>query len=120
MIETCKSLKFKMFKVKHDLSPSFMYSVFPEGENHYNLRNGSTFKTENVRTTYYFFYFLLFFFYGTETLRYRGPKTWDIVPDDIKKSTSLNEFKRKIKLWKPEGCTCRMCKVFVEKVGFIY
>ena len=104
-----QKLATEMFKVKH-LSPSFMHSVFPERENHYNRHNRSTFKTENVRTTYY----------GTETLRYCGPKTWDIVPDDIKKSTSLNEFKRKIKLWKPEGCTCRMCKIFIEKVGFIY
>ena len=45
MIETCKSSLLK--------------------------RNGSPFKTGNVR--------------DTETLRYRGPKTWDIVPDDIKK-----------------------------------
>ena len=105
-----QKLANEMFKVKHDLSPSFMHSVFPERENHHNLRNGSTFKTENVRTTYY----------DTATLRYRGPKTWDIVLDDIKKSTSLNQFKRKIKLWKLEGCTCRMCKVFISKVGFIY
>ena len=70
-----QKLATEMFKVKHDLSPSFMHSVFPERENQYNLRNGSIFKTENVRTTYY----------GTETLRYRGPTTWDIVPDDIKK-----------------------------------
>ena len=56
-----------------------MHSVFPERENQYNLRNGSTFKTENVRTTYY----------GTETLRYRGRKPWDIVPDDIPKDVHV-------------------------------
>ena len=40
-------------------------------------------------------------------------QTWDLVPKDIKESNSLIEFKRKIKLWKPRGCTCRMCKVYI-------
>ena len=29
---------------------------------------------------------------GTESLSFRGPKTWDMLPDDIKKSESLREF----------------------------
>ena len=33
-----QKLATEMFKVKHDLSPSFMHSMFPERENHYNLR----------------------------------------------------------------------------------
>ena len=44
---------------------------------------------------------------------YRGPKTWEIVPQHIKEASNLYEFKRKIKLWKPQGCTCRMCKVYI-------
>ena len=48
---------------------------------------------------------------------HRGPKTWDLVPQEIKASRNLNEFKRKIKNWKPEGCTCRMCKI--PHLGFI-
>ena len=98
-----------MYKVKNNLSPSFMQSIFPGIINSYNLRNNPSFKTGNVHTTYN----------GTETLRYRGPITWDLLPSDIKESSGLDEFKRKIKLWKPRGCTCRMCKVYIANLGFI-
>ena len=104
-----QKLAIEMFKVKNNLCPSFMHTIFPDAINSYNLRKNPSFKTENIRTTYY----------GTETLMYRGPKTWDLVPKNIKQSTTLKEFKRKIKEWKPEGCSCRMCKVFIANVGFI-
>ena len=98
-----------MFKVKNNLSPIFMKNVFPESTNPYNLRNAPVFKVSNIRTVYN----------GTETISYRGPKTWSLVPNDIKQSKSLAEFKAKIKRWKPEGCMCRLCKVYISKVGFV-
>ena len=57
--------------------------------------------------------------YGTETIRYRGPKTWDLVPTKIKGCKSLKEFKDKIKQWKPQGCTCRLYKSYIHNIGFI-
>ena len=29
------------------------------------------------------------------TIKYQGAKLWNLIPDDIKKSTSLNQFKKK-------------------------
>ena len=104
-----QKLAIEMYKVKNNLSPCFMHSIFPGIDNTYNLRNNPTFRTENIRTTYY----------GSETLMYRGPKVWELVPQKIKEAGNLAEFKIKIKLWKPEGCTCRMCKVYISNLGFI-
>ena len=56
---------------------------------------------------------------GIETIRYRGPKTWEIVPIPIRNSKSLTEFQAKIKHWKPQGCTCRLCKVYISNLGFL-
>ena len=53
----------------------------------YNLRQIKSFKTFNVKSVKY----------CTETLSFRGPKTWEMVPNVIKNSTSLMEFKTKIK-----------------------
>ena len=103
-----QKLAIEMFKVKHNLSPIFMKSVFPESTNPYNIRNAAEFKTSNIRTVYN----------GTETISFRGPKTWSLLPKEIKNSTSLSEFKNKIKHWKPEGCMCRLCKVYIYNVGF--
>ena len=104
-----QKLATEMYKVKNDLSPSFMKMIFPLSNNTYLLRNDKEFKTNNFRTVSY----------GSETITYRGPKTWELVPSNIKSSNSLNEFKEKIKHWKPEGCMCRICKTYISNLGFI-
>ena len=56
---------------------------------------------------------------GVETIRYRGPKTWGLVPEEIKKSKTLFTFKEKIKKWKPSSCTCRLCKTYIKDLGYL-
>ena len=104
-----QKLATEMYKVKNNLSPSFMKSVFPDSVNPYNLRSKPSFHTSNIRTVYN----------GTETISFRGPKTWSLVPNAIKNSKSLSEFKAKIKHWKPEGCMCRLCKVYIANLGYL-
>ena len=104
-----QKLATEIFKVKNNLSPIFMKDVFPISTNPYNLRNVPDFKTSNIRTVYN----------GTETISFRGPKTWALVPDEIKMSKSLPEFKDKIKHWNPDGCMCRLCKTYIQNLGFI-
>ena len=55
---------------------------------------------------------------GIETIRYRGPLTWELVPEDIKEAESLSIFKERIKAWKPEGCVCRLCKDYIPDIGY--
>ena len=104
-----QKLATEMYKAHNDLSPSSLNLIFPKREIHYNLRNKNPFNSNNIHTV----------FNGTETISYRGPKTWELVPDDIKTSKSLAEFKSKIRNWEPLGCTCRICKTFVRNLGFI-
>ena len=85
-----QKLLTEIFKVKNNLSLSSMKSVFPDSLNPYILRNGPESKTSNIHTVSN----------GTETITFRGPNTWSLVPEDIKNSNSLSEFKAKIKLWK--------------------
>ena len=56
---------------------------------------------------------------GTELVSYLGPKIWDLVPIETRESESLNAFKFKIKRWVPEGCPCRICKIYLGQRGFI-
>ena len=104
-----QKLAIEMFKIKNNLSPPLMKKIFNENSNTYDLRDKRWWEPTNVRTVHN----------GTETVTYRGPKTWDMVPQDIKDSVSLAEFKSKIKLWEPNGCTCRLCKTFIPQLGFI-
>ena len=93
-----------MYKVKNKLSPSPVCDIFTP-----SLSGKNDWVIPSVRTVNY----------GLETIRYRGPKTWEIVPPDLKNANSLAEFKSGIKNWKPLGCTCRLCKVYVCDVGYL-
>ena len=104
-----QKLAIEMYKTKHNISPQLMNNIFIQKENKYNLRNEQIWEIRAVKSVYN----------GTESLSFRGPKTWDILPRDIRNSESLSEFIFKVKLWKPEGCTCRLCKVYVNNLGFI-
>ena len=59
-----QKLAIEMYKVKHNISPSFIQSIFPSTNKIYYLRNNPEFKTENIRTTHY----------GSEALKFRALK----------------------------------------------
>ena len=104
-----QKLAIEMYKVKNNLSPSPVGDLFKQRTEVYGLRNKRCWEVPRVQTVNF----------GIETIRYRGIKTWDLVPQDIKESDSLETFKRKIKAWKPQGCTCRLCKEYVFNVGYL-
>ena len=86
-----------------------MSTVFPIRLIPYNLRSANNFETSNVRNVHF----------GTETISFRGPKIWQMLPDQIKGAKSLTEFKNKIKWWEPIGCDCRLFKTYIANLGFI-
>ena len=98
-----------MFKVKSDIAPEIMKELFSPKISHYDLRNNNSFKSRRVNSVWH----------GTESVSYLGPKIWDLVPNEIKESESLNAFKFKIKRWIPEECPCRMCKIYLRQVGLL-
>ena len=102
-------LATEMYKIKNHLSPLLMQELFTEKVHQYDLRNKGSWETHNVRTVKY----------GTETIRHMGPKTWELVPTEIKESKTLLEFKQKIKRWKTNECTCRLCKTYIYSLGFL-
>ena len=102
-----QKLATEMYKLKNNLSPAFMQTLFKSRDITYNLRTHREFQSEKIRTS----------IYGSETISYRGPKTWDLVPDDIKESANLNIFKNKIKFWSPVSCTCKMFKIYIPELG---
>ena len=96
-----------MYKVAHGLSPKIMSLIFPLSDHEKYIRN-KNFATRNVKTVSY----------GTETLAHIGPKIWNIIPNDMK-TFSLSVFTKKIRMWKPERCPCRLCKTYVQDIGFV-
>ena len=50
--------------------------------------------------------------YGTESIAFLVPKIWKIVPENIKASMFIAEFKTKLRNWIPTNCPCRTCRIF--------
>ena len=105
-----QNLAIEMYKVKNELAVMITTNVFTTiPENHYKLLNYDGFRLPFARTVYH----------GTESISHLGPKVWDIVPTELKNVQSLSSFKKSIRKWIPNNCPCRLCKRYVDGVGFL-
>ena len=103
-------LATEIFKVKIGISPIIMTEIFKFCDNTtHNLRSGQVLERRHNRTTNF----------GVESISTLGAKIWALVPENLRQSTSLNIFKRGIKKWNPSNCPCRLCKIYVQNMGFI-
>ena len=57
--------------------------------------------------------------HGLESLSYIRSKFWDGILSHVKEIDYVNEFKHVIKTWKPDLCSCRLCKVYLQNVGYL-
>ena len=64
-----------------------MISIFEIKDIEYNLRKKFNFKSRRINSARY----------NIDSLTYLGPKIWNIVPKDIKKSKSLSVSKLKLR-----------------------
>ena len=102
-------LTTEIYKTVNGLAPTIMNSIFEIKNIEYNLRNKNNFKSRRINSVRY----------GIDSLTYLGPKIRNIFPEDIKKSESLNVFKTKIKKWIQGDCPCRLCRPFIQNLGYI-
>ena len=86
-----------------------MSELFKIKGNKYNLHRENTLVVSNVHTARY----------GLDSISYLGPKIWDLVPDEIKKCSTLIGFKQKIKMWVPAKCPCTLCKTYIPNLGYV-
>ena len=102
-------LMTEMYKTKFVLKPPFMKKIFLERNISYNLRRGNNAQLPKVRTTSF----------GIESITYLGNKLWHLLPLEIKQSNTLPIFNGQITCWKGDKCSCRLCKTYIPKVGFL-
>ena len=102
-------LATEVYKTLNNLASPLMSELFKEKDIKYNLRKGNTLVSKNVKTTTY----------GLDSVSYLAPKLWMQVPIDMKNSASLAIFKQRIRTWVPDSCLCRLCKVYVQNLGYI-
>ena len=86
------------YQIKTDLNQASHFQ-FATRENNYNLRNFQELESSLKRTVKF----------GTETISYRVPQIWNLIPERLRELETLNKFKKDIKKWKCNACPCKMC-----------
>ena len=75
-----------------------------------NPNSSALFKRPHIKSVYN----------GEYSLRSFGPIVWDtMLPAEIKSLSTLEEFKTKVNGWVPNNCPCRLCKVYINGLGFV-
>ena len=75
-----------MYKVKHNLCPTYICNFFNNHNSSYSLRH-SDFPIPRYNTVTY----------GKHSLRYLGPRLWRKLPPDLTSAKTLNIFKSRIR-----------------------
>ena len=95
-----------MYKVKNNMCPKYIGSVFEQPAIKYKLHNHD-FTIPRVNTVSF----------GKDLVRYMGPKVWSSVPSNVKKVSTLSSFKyniRKVDLsMLLDDNNCSNCSLFI-------
>ena len=102
-------LAIELFKVKNNLSPSFLTEVFPQNNILTQTRNNCFFRSRRIKSI----------LSGKQSLSFLGPKIWELVPLHLRELKDIDKFKTEIKHWRSSACPCRNCRLYIDGVGFI-
>ena len=103
-------LAIELYKSKNGYAIDTMKGIFVD--KNYNgpiLRSQTDFEIPQVNSVHK----------GDDSLRYFGPLMWNIIPKKFKNEPSLKAFKEQIKKWRPNNCPCRLCKEYIQGVGYV-
>ena len=109
-----QAMALEMFKVKNGTGTSITNNIFKMRDevDRPDTRfssNSNGFYIPHINTVHY----------GEDSLRYFGPKIWNLIPAEIKQKATNPGFKEAIKCWSPPICPCRLCRNYIGGVGYI-
>ena len=84
-----QTLTTELFKIKYDLASPILDSMLNKRTICYNFRNSQVFQSERKRTV----------FYRLETISYRAPQLWTILPEEFKQRNTISLFKSDVRQW---------------------
>ena len=93
-------LLVEVYKTLNRENPEFLWDMFVTKHNSHFLRSGHTLtlpKTKSIK-------------FGQNSISFRGSLLWNNLSNDFKSLKSVDQFKRKIKNWPGNTCTCYICK----------
>ena len=94
-----QNLMVEIYKSMNHLNPEYMWDFFFKKDVPYNPWTKELYKLPSVSSQRY----------GMNSLSLRGSLLWNALSDDLKLTTSLVKFKKEIRCWDGNNCTCYIC-----------
>ena len=107
--QNIQSLAIEMYKAVNNLPEGNLSEFFVRNNHNYNLRSRSELTVPSINTV----------FKGQNSISYFGSLIWNSIPAKLKEINYFQVFKSEIKAWRPTNCPCRLCKNYVENLGFV-
>ena len=104
-----QSLAIEMYKTVNNLPGGNLSEFFVRNYHNYNLRSKSELTVPSINTV----------FKGQNSISYFGSVIWNSIPAELRGINSFQVFKSEIKAWRPTNCPCRLCKNYIENLGFV-
>ena len=98
--QNLQKLMLEIYKCLSSENPSFIWQIFRAKDVAYKLRTKNLPQLPSTNTLTY----------GNDSLSFRGAILWNTLSDSKKSLTATASFKRSIKEWKVESCSCKMCR----------
>ncbi len=102
-LQRMRCVSIEVFKCLNQINPSFMSNMFEVKKSMYNLRKSRMLCLPTFNTVKY----------GKRSFSYNGCHLWNLLPDHIRLTTNLHQFKKLIKQWAGPTCVCKMCHMYI-------
>ena len=99
-VRNLQKLMTEIYKSINHLNPSLIWEFHEKKHVNYNLRIQNLCKLPQINTQSY----------EQESLSFRGSILWNALDDSVKNEPTLSAFKKRIKNWPGDKCTCKICR----------
>ena len=104
-----QTLCIELYKVYHNIAQTIFSDLFIRNNNTYDIRAKSDFVIPQIKTV----------LKGSNSIRYYDPVIWNLILAEMKYVDSIETFKSKRRLWKPNNCPCIVCEIYIPNVRFL-
>ena len=103
-------LMIEIYKARNNLNPSFMKQIFEAKVLPYNLWCSEKLQPPKAKTIDL----------RIDTVRFVWGRVWETISLELKKSSSLQIFKRHIKTHRCDACNCTFVNIFISIQVFLF
>ena len=107
--QNIQSLAIEIYKSMNNLPGGNLSEFFVSNNHNYNLRSRSELTAPSINTV----------FKGQNSISYFGSIIWNSIPVELREINPFQVFKSEMKPWRPTNCPCRLCKKYIENLGFV-